>query len=74
MGLFSFLKENIYPYIKQGFCKEHSIEEGWLVQGVRFRECTKCKKYESQGAQLNGRNFKKLTYENSIYVDGTNLR
>jgi len=74
MSVLSYLERHVFSYIKQGLCKEHSIEEGWICQGVRFRECTKCKRFESQGAQLNGRNFKILTYENSIYIDGTKLR
>ncbi len=62
-SLFTKIKIVIAP------CKIHVIEEGWMVQQVRFRECINCKTYESS----RGRDYKELRIDNCIYIDGTKL-
>ena len=52
------------------FNKKHTIEEGWLVQDIRFRSCIRCGIFEVVDATLDCRNYKILTKDNSIYFDG----
>lgn len=50
-------------------CEVHLIEEGWLVQQVRYRRCINCGEFETARSY----EYKILTKENCIYYDGEKL-